>query len=76
MKCPLCKGKMKKGKTTLPFEMGKEGMIVIKDVPALVCGQCGDAFVEMEVAKQVEQLIQTAKKDGMTLGFVSYKAAA
>ena len=48
MTCPLCKGKMLKGFTNLSFGTG-ENLLVVKDVPALVCEQCGDSFVEIEM---------------------------
>ena len=35
MKCPLCKGLMEESKTNLPYEIGEEYMVVVKDVPAL-----------------------------------------
>lgn len=76
MDCPLCKGKMVKGKTNLPYELSPEKIVVINRVPAHVCQQCGDAFIEAGVARQVEKLVATAKKDGMTMGFVSFSHAA
>ncbi|MDP2600821.1 MAG: type II toxin-antitoxin system MqsA family antitoxin [Deltaproteobacteria bacterium] len=76
MKCPLCKGEMVKGKTDLPYPLGKKELIVIQDVPAFVCNQCGDAFVEMEAAQKAEEILSTAQRDGVTLGFIHYREAA
>ena len=76
MNCPLCKGKMVLGKTNLPYDVGPDRVVVLKDVPALVCEQCGDSFVKMKVAQKAEKLISKAKSDGMTLGFMSYQQAA
>ena len=76
MKCPLCKGKMGTGKTNLPYEIGEEYMVVAKDVPALVCEQCGEPFVEIAELRVVEKIVDTAEKDGVTLGFIKYKDAA
>ncbi len=76
MKCPLCKGKMSKGKTSLSYDLKGGGVIVVKDVPALSCSQCGDAFVEIAEAREVEKILSRAQKDGVTLGFVSYQKAA
>ena len=67
---------MGRGKTNLPYELSLEKIVVIHQVPAHVCRQCGDAFVDASVARQVEKLVATAKKDGMTMGFVSYPQAA
>jgi len=76
MKCPLCKGEMVKGRTNLPYEMGEEEILVVKGVPAWVCRQCGESFVEIEVVRRVEKIVGTAEKDGVTLGFIRYRDAA
>jgi YgiT-type zinc finger domain-containing protein len=76
MKCPLCKAGMTKSKTSLPYEIGEDSLIVIKDVPAIVCGQCGEFFIEIHTVRIVEQMITTAKENGFRLGFVQYRKAA
>ena len=76
MKCPLCKGEMLNAKTNLPYEMGEERMVIVKDVPALVCRQCGEPFIEIEVVREVEKIVTVAEKDGVMLGFVKYREAA
>lgn len=76
MTCPLCKGKMVKSRTNLPHEMEEDQMVVVKDVPALVCRQCGDSFIEIDVLRVVERIVAVAEKDGVTLGFIRYKEAA
>jgi len=76
MKCPLCKGEMQKGKTSMPYETGKDRLIVVKDVPALICEQCGESFIESSVLKRVEKILEAVEKSGMTLGFLEYQEAA
>ena len=77
MKCPLCKGKMAKGKkTNLPYEFDGEKIIVVKNVPALVCDQCGEAFVKIDILRRVEKILAKAAGDGLVMSFVEYKKAA
>jgi YgiT-type zinc finger domain-containing protein len=76
MKCPACRGKMKKGTTSMPYELGKNKLIVVKDVPALVCAQCGEIFIESPTLKKIEKILSTVEKSGMTLGFLEYQEAA
>jgi hypothetical protein len=45
-------------------------------VPALVCGQCGEAFVEINILKKVEKILTKATRDGLIMGFVEYEKAA
>jgi hypothetical protein len=51
-------------------------VIVVLNVPARVCEQCGEEYVDMKVARNVEQLIDRAERDGLRMGFVEYAAAA
>ncbi len=60
-KCPLCKAGMKPSKTSLPYEIGDDSIIVIKDVPAIVCSQCGEFFIEIPVVRIIEQITASAK---------------
>jgi YgiT-type zinc finger domain-containing protein len=77
MKCPLCKGRMAKGKkTNLPYEFDGEKIIVVRNVPASVCGQCGEAFVEIAILRRVEKILTKAARNGLVMGFVEYKKAA
>ena len=50
--------------------------VTVKGVPALVCKQCGEPFVEIAELRVVEKIVDSAEKDGITLGFIRYKEAA
>ena len=76
MKCSLCKGQMKNGKTNMPFEIDQDSVIVVKDVPALLCSQCGESFIEIDTVRLIEKIVKVAEQTGVTLGFVQYKEAA
>ena len=76
MNCPLCKAAMINSRTNMPFEMENDRLVVIKNVPALVCRQCGEFFIEITIARVLENLVSTAVKDGVTLGFLEYSEAA
>lgn len=76
MACPLCKGNMEPGTTILPFDMKNGRIIVVLNVPALVCEQCGEEYVDMGVTRNVEDLLDRAERDGLSMGFVEYGVAA
>ena len=59
--CPLCGGRKKPGKTVFTVALG-EGVLVVRDVPALVCGQCGEDWIEDKAASRLEQLVDDARK--------------
>jgi YgiT-type zinc finger domain-containing protein len=76
MKCPLCKGTMSAGKTNLPYDLKEGNVVVIINVPALVCEQCGDDFVEIDIARKVEKLLERIEHDGVSMGMVQFDRAA
>ena len=59
--CPLCGGKKKSGKSTFTVNLG-EGILVVRDVPALVCGQCGEDWIEDKIASRLEKITNEARK--------------
>ena len=63
IKCATCGGKRKKGTTTFTAEFGS-GIVVIRDVPAIVCTQCGEDWIADEIAERLEKIVTQAKKSG------------
>lgn len=59
--CPLCGGSKRTGTTTFTAELGF-GVVVIRNVPALVCAQCGTDWIADEVAARIEELVEGARK--------------
>ncbi|MBU1680187.1 MAG: YgiT-type zinc finger protein [Bacteroidetes bacterium] len=76
MKCPYCDNILKEGKTALTFQMSDDRIIVVKDVPALICEECGEESVDIKDSKIVEKLVHKAIADGITMGFIIYNNAA
>ena len=60
-RCPLCGGEKKSGKTTFAVDL-TFGVVVVRQVPALVCVQCGDAWIEDPVAAKLEAIVNEAKQ--------------
>lgn len=62
LKCPECGGKVVSGHTTLTFlRLGIA--LEIQEVPARVCGQCGEEFVEGPIALQMSGLADRLAAD-------------
>jgi YgiT-type zinc finger domain-containing protein len=59
--CPLCGGSKQAGTTTFTAELGF-GVVVVRNVPALVCAQCGADWIADEVAARIEELVEDARK--------------
>lgn len=67
MNCPVCKiGEMKVGETTVLLERGAS-IIIIKDVPAFICENCGEKYYDSDVTRQVMQRAEQAVQKGAEL---------
>jgi len=56
MKCLVCKHTcFKKGATVLPIERGN-AILLITDIPARVCENCGETYLDEETAQEVQDL--------------------
>ncbi|TGO02691.1 hypothetical protein PN36_20615 [Candidatus Thiomargarita nelsonii] len=64
--CPLCKGPMGKGKTTFTADLGF-GVVVVREVPAIVCELCGADWIEDKVAEKIEEIVESAKRNYQTV---------
>lgn len=60
-RCPLCGGEKQPGVTTFTVDW-REGVTVVRGVPALVCRQCGDAWIEDAVAARLEAIVDEARR--------------
>ena len=54
--CPFCRGAKRPGTTTFTAELGF-GVVVVRRVPASVCGQCGADWISDKVAGKLEALV-------------------
>ncbi len=73
-RCPLCGGEMHDGITTIPFLIG-EKVAVIKDVPAEICSDCGEAYMKSSVVDKVESVLDKLEDIHSEMSVVHYEAA-
>jgi len=55
--CCRCAGKMHEGKHDFMARVGDE-IIVIKDVPALICDTCGDVEYTLEISGEIDAIMK------------------
>jgi YgiT-type zinc finger domain-containing protein len=56
--CPLCGGRLVPNqRATIPFVLGKV-VVVVKDVPAEVCRNCGEAYLAGIVTDRLLNLLE------------------
>ena len=69
-RCPMCGGSLREGMATLPFVV-KDSVVVVKDVTAEVCGDCGEAFMNGEITDAVTRLVKDAVSSRVELAVVT-----
>jgi len=76
MKCVICKyGEMVKGTTTITLEKDLS-TIVFKDVPALICENCGEKYIEDYITKDLLKKASDIFKNGVEVDIRKYREAA
>jgi len=76
MNCPICKeGITVNGKTTVTVE--RNGAIIFfKNVPALICNNCGESYFESSISKHLFLLANEAFDKGTELEIIKLKEVA
>ena len=59
--CPLCGGRKEPGKTTYSVDLGS-GVVMVRNVKAQVCAQCGEEWIDNQTAQKLEQIVNEARK--------------
>jgi YgiT-type zinc finger domain-containing protein len=71
-RCPVCGGSLEAGETTIPYVLRDASVVVIKNVPAEICGDCREAFTSGRVTDQIVLMVQQLKKLHSEVSVISY----
>ena len=71
MNCFMCKEKVEEKNTTFMVELDN-CIIIIKNVPSLVCEQCGEVSYSNEVSKQLEKLVNAVRNSITEITIINY----
>lgn len=72
--CPLCKAKMIKRTTELMLKRDRS-VVVIENVPALVCPQCEEASIDAITSQTAYEIAEREILRGVALEFCTFRAA-
>ena len=76
MKCVICKyGETQSDKVTITIERDST-TIVFKDVPAEVCSNCGESYLEENIAEQLLLIAEQALHSGVLMDIRKFKEMA
>ena len=74
MKCVICKnGETETGTTTVTLERD-DTVVVIKEVPAEICRNCGEYYLSAEVTQRVMERGEDAVESGEEVKVLRYAA--
>lgn len=73
-KCPLCSGKVEPGTTTFTVDL-KTGVVIVRNVPAFVCTQCGEDWIDNPVSIRLEGIAARARARNTQLEMISMARA-
>ena len=65
MKCFYCKGETMETTTKFIVDLGR-CVVIVKNVPARVCRQCGETSYSNEVSQQLEKIVEAVKRGIMS----------
>jgi YgiT-type zinc finger domain-containing protein len=75
MMCVICKnGETSNGRTTVTLER-RQTVLVIRGVPAQVCRNCGEAYVDETVTADLLKVAEEAVRAGIQVDVREYMAA-
>jgi YgiT-type zinc finger domain-containing protein len=75
MRCVVCRqADVRPGQTTVTLE--RDGLtLVVKNVPAQVCPNCGEAYVDVEVTTRLLREAENTARAGAEVDIRQYMAA-
>ena len=75
MKCMKCGVSAEKGVTTSVTDLGN-CLIIVRNVPCYKCTECNEILYTGDVVKQLEKIIQSAKKLMQQISVIDYSKVA
>lgn len=62
MKCHICGGKLEQITTDLPFKIGMNTIVIIKNLPVLQCKNCSEYSIEDKVMEKIDIILNEIDK--------------
>lgn len=69
--CPTCGGRMHSGLATIPFILNDDRIAVIKNVPAEICDNCHEPFMNGRVTDEIMTLLNQLQTLGSEVSVLS-----
>jgi len=73
MNCVMCKGNLASGQINYPVNKDSQ-FLLIKEVPALICDQCGEYYLDDQIFLKIEQIVASANKLNVEIEVLRFAA--
>lgn len=76
--CPICGGAKINSTTSFTVDYNT-GVVVVREVPAKVCVQCGEEWITDDIASKLEEIVSISKRQNQEIfiaKFGSYPLAS
>ncbi len=74
MKCVICKSdETREGQTTVTLQRG-QATIIIKDVPAQICENCGEYYLSEKISEQILTMAKNSIKQNTEVEILRFAA--
>lgn len=74
-KCSFCKGELEKDRVNHMLDID-DLILIIKNVPANVCNQCGEYYLGHYIALKVEEIVDELRDSGAEVIIVNFEDKA
>ena len=74
--CKYCKNEHLIESTTTHVVDYKNHLIIVRNVPCLECDQCGETYFTDDVARRLEEIVNSVKKLAPKISIIDYNKAA
>jgi YgiT-type zinc finger domain-containing protein len=72
--CPICGGEKQVGTTTFTVDYS-HGVLVVRNVPAKICSQCGEEWIADAEASRLEHFASVARSEKKQFEVVDFAFA-
>ncbi len=73
--CPICGGVRESGSTTFTVDY-KSGVLVVRNVPAEVCSQCGEDWIADDIATKLQSVTEIARSEKRQVEVLDFELVA
>ena len=70
--CPVCGGPLHQGAARIPYDLDKDAVIIVKKMPAKICGDCHESFTSGVVTDRITVMLSQLKCLGSEVSVITY----